>query len=323
MRYAFVVVLASLAAGCAYIGDVKPPTLDIPAPVVDLRAAEFGDRIAVEFTLPPLTMEGLALKNVRAVELRVSAAAQPTPADRTFQIPPKDPGPYAFDTPVADFVGKHVTLAVRAIGPKGKASAWSNLVMMDVQPPLATPENVVAANSPKGVRVTWTASPSPGSASTSPPHYRIFRALPGATPQSLGESDVPEYEDASVARGTMYLYRVQALEGDQHQSEVSAEAAVTPEDVFPPAVPAEFSAVQGVGAIELVWQRNTEEDFAGYNVFRATEGGDFEKIAGPIDAPAYSDRAVEAGKTYRYAVSAVDRTGNESARTAPVEVVAP
>ena len=123
--------------------------------------------------------------------------------------------------------------------------------------------------------------------------------------------------------GTMYRYRVQAVNGDQHQSEVSAEAAVTPQDVFPPAVPAELSGVQGVGTIELVWQRNTEEDFAGYNVFRATGGGEFEKIAGPIDAPAYSDRAVEAGKTYRYAVSALDRAGNESARTAPVEVVAP
>jgi hypothetical protein len=310
VRFASVVLLASFGAGCAYIGDVRPPTLDVPVRVVDLRAAEFGAKIAVEFTLLPLTMEGMALKNVRSVELRVTGAG----ADRTIQIPPRDPGPFAFDTPAADFVGNRVILAVRAIGPKGKASDWSNLVIMDVQPPLAVPENVVAANSLKGARLTWK-----GNA----PHYRIFRASPGGTPQSVGESDVPEYQDASVAMGVTYRYRVQAVNGDQHQSEVSAEAAVTPEDVFPPAVPVELSGVQGVGAIELVWQRNTEEDFAGYNIFRAMEGGEFEKIAGPIDAPAYSDRAVEAGKTYRYAISALDRTGNESARTAPVEVVAP
>jgi hypothetical protein len=309
VRFALVVLLASCGAGCGYIGDVKPPTLDIPARVIDLRAAEFGDKIAMEFTLPPLTTEGLALRNVRAVELRVSGEA-----NRTIQIPPKDPGPFAFDAPAADFVGKHVILAVRAIGPKGKAADWSNLVLMEVQPPLAVPENLVAGSSPKGVRLTWT-----GTA----PHYRIFRASPGGTPQSVGESVVPEYDDASVTMGTTYRYRVQAVNGDQHQSEVSAEAAVTPEDVFPPAVPVEFSGVQGVGAIELVWQRNTEDDFAGYNVFRAAASGEFERIAGPIDAPAYSDRAVEAGKTYRYAVSAVDRTGNESARTPPVEVVAP
>ena len=314
MKFAFVVVLASLAAGCGYIGDVKPPTLDIPVRIVDFRAAEFGDKIAVEFTLAPLTTEGLTLKNVRGLELRVTGGVE-----RTIQIQPKDPGPFAFDVPAADFVGKHVILAVRAIGPKGKASDWSNLVAMDVERPLAIPANVAATNSPKGVRLTWTGGTAAGTAQ----HYRIFRASPGGAPAVVGESDAPEYEDASVAMGTMYGYRVQAVNGDQHQSEVSAEITVTPKDVFPPAVPAEFSAVQGVGAIELVWQRNTEDDFAGYNVFRATDGGTFEKIAGPIDGPAYSDRAVEAGQTYRYAVSAVDRTGNESARTPIVEVVAP
>jgi hypothetical protein len=314
VKLAFVVVLAWFATGCGYIGDVKPPTLDIPVRVVDLRAAEFGDKIAVEFTLAPLTTEGLTLKTVRAVELRVTGGAE-----QTYPIPPKDPGPFAFDAPASDFVGKNVILAVRAIGPKGKASDWSNLVTMDVQPPLATPASVAAANSPKGVRLTWSGSKEAGS----PQHYRIFRASPGGTPGVVGESDAPEYEDASIAVGNTYGYRVQAVNGDQHQSAVSAEVSITPEDVFPPAVPAEFSAVPGVAAIELVWQRNTEEDFAGYNVYRAADGGAFEKIAGQIDAPAYSDRAVEAGKSYRYAVSAVDRAGNESARTPIVEAVAP
>ncbi len=40
----------------------------------------------------------------------------------------------------------------------------------------------------------------------------------------IGESDTVEYDDATVAMGTMYGYRVQAISGIQHQSEVSAEA---------------------------------------------------------------------------------------------------
>jgi fibronectin type 3 domain-containing protein len=39
--------------------------------------------------------------------------------------------------------------------------------------------------------------------------------------------------------------------------------------------------------------------------------------------PAYSDHGVEHGKTYRYEVSAIDQKGNESARSAAVEVVFP
>lgn len=308
LRAGFVLFLSSLATGCAYVGDVRPPLLEIPDRVTDLRAAEYGDRIAVEFTLPPLTTEGETLKNVQRIELHVNDGE-----DHMIPIPPRDTGAIAFDTPVAAFVGKHVTLAVFIAGSKGKLSVPSNVVALDVHPPLATPANVAAANSPKGVLLSWT-----GNA----PHYRIYRALSSGSPARLGESDMPTYEDATAAMGTAYRYFVQALDGDQHQSEVSSAASVTPQDEFPPAVPEGLAGVPGVGAIELIWQRNTEDDFAGYNVYRAAAGGAFEKIAGPIDAPAYSDHDIEAGKAYRYTVSALDRTGNESARTMAIEIIA-
>lgn len=309
MRFAFVLPLALLGAGCGYIGDIHPPLLDIPSRVNDLRAAEYGDRIAIEFTLPPLTTEGQSLKGVRSIELRVSAGT-----DRTFEIPPKDGGAIAFDAPAGDFIGKQVTLAVRATGPKGKSSEWSNPWVLEVRAPLNAPQNVTADNSPMGVKLAWK-----GAA----PRYRIFRAVGEGLPARLGESGVNGYEDATTVAGTAYRYFVQAIDGDQHQSQVSAAVAFTPRDVFPPAVPAGLAGVPGVGAIELVWQRNTEEDFAGYNVFRAEAGGAFRKIAGPIDAPTYSDRDAESGKTYRYAVSSLDRAGNESEPSAPVEVMAP
>ena len=67
MRPAALVLAALLPTGCAYIGNPKPPTLDIPLRVMDLRAAEFGDRILVQFTIAPLTTEGLPLKSLEAV----------------------------------------------------------------------------------------------------------------------------------------------------------------------------------------------------------------------------------------------------------------
>jgi fibronectin type 3 domain-containing protein len=39
--------------------------------------------------------------------------------------------------------------------------------------------------------------------------------------------------------------------------------------------------------------------------------------------PSYSDRQVEPGKTYRYAIAALSKTGYESARSAPVETSLP
>jgi hypothetical protein len=303
---AFIVLLA----GCGYPGDPKPPALEIPSRVTDLRAAEYGSNILVEFTLPTLTTEGLTLTKVRSVELRVSAGA----AFQNVNLKAAGPGPIHDAIPASDWIGKDVLLTVRATGPKGKTSEWSNAVPLSVGVPLATPANLVAENVAEGVRIHWQGGG---------PRYRIFRALNDQTPDRLAESDQPVYVDKTTSYGSMYKYFVQAITADDlRQSEISEMVAITPRDNFPPAVPAGLSAVAGVSAIELAWERNTEDDFRGYNVYRSIDGAAFEKVAALIDAPAFSDRQVEAGKRYRYTVSSVDQADNESARPEPVEVIA-
>jgi len=301
-------------AGCAYIGPPKPPALDIPTPITDLRAAEYGDQILIQFTIGTLTTDGLALKSVKAVEVRVAAGNSP----QTLLVPAKGPGPVDHEFPAKDWVGKQVTLMVRATGPKGKASDWSNPVTLAVGVPLAAPANFQAVSDPQGVRLTWLGS----FGSEAGGRYRIFRGAGDAMPQRLAESDKPEYVDTAVDFGSPYRYFVQALVGELRQSEISAIVGVTPADTFPPAVPSGVTAVAGVSSIELAWQPNTEDDLAGYQVYRSAAGGAPERIAGPVDAPNFSDRTVEIGKRYSYTVTAVDRTGNESAHSAAVEITA-
>ena len=84
---------------------------------------------------------------------------------------------------------------------------------------------------------------------------------------------------------------------------------ITPIDIFPPAVPSGLTASVGIGAVELAWNRNTEADFKEYRVLRSEEGGPFVEIARGLDAPVYSDHAVQSGKHYRYQVLAVDQNG--------------
>jgi hypothetical protein len=302
--------LLALLAGCGYPGEPKPPTLEIPSRVTDLRAAEYGGNILVEFTLPALTTEGLSLTKVRSVELRVSAGA----ASQNVNLKAAGPGPIHDEIQAAEWIGQDVLLTVRATGPKGKTSEWSNAVPLSVGVPLGVPANLVAENVAEGVRIRWQGTG---------PRYRIFRTLTDQAPDRLAESDQPEYVDKTTNYGSIYKYFVQAITAnDLRQSEVSEVVAITPRDDFPPAVPGGLSAVAGVSAIELAWQRNTEDDFRGYNVYRSIEGAAFERVAALIDAPAYSDGQVEAGKRYRYTVSSVDQAGNESARPEPVEVTA-
>ncbi|HEY7336829.1 MAG TPA: hypothetical protein VH639_18180 [Bryobacteraceae bacterium] len=306
---------------CGYIGNPQAPALDIPSPVVDLRAAEYGDRIVVEFTIPMLTTEGLPLKTVRSVDLYAGPPNSPFNGDawgataKRFDLPPDGPGAYAFDEiPVQEWMGKNIALGVRATGPKGRVSSWSNFVSLIVGPPLAKPTAVHAENTKDGVKLTWTGSG---------PRYRVFRWTGEAQPAPIAETDAPQYLDTSAQIGTEYRYIVMAIEGESHRSVVSDTASMTPKDEFAPAVPAGVTASGGSNSIELAWVRNTEADFRGYNVFRAEGTGMFEKIASLIEAPVFSDAKAAPGKMYRYQISAVDLAGNESARSETVTASIP
>ncbi|MCP5115735.1 MAG: chitin-binding protein, partial [bacterium] len=71
------------------------------------------------------------------------------------------------------------------------------------------------------------------------------------------------------------------------------------------------------------WESSQDTGPVTYRMYRADGDGEPRVIAGHLTAPSYSDKAVISGKRYRYAVSAIDETGNESEASATAEQVAP
>jgi hypothetical protein len=83
-------------------------------------------------------------------------------------------------------------------------------------------------------------------------------------------------------------------------------------DLEAPAVPRGVYSITGDEEVILSWYPNAENDLAGYRVYRgAAERGDYFLIA-TTGAVQFVDRNVTNGRTYYYAVSAYDRSGNES-----------
>jgi hypothetical protein len=316
-----VVGLAAMYCSCAYVAPPLPPSLMIPVPITNLSAIERGDRLIIDFTVPATATDGAPLQRLQEVDLRVGAAGPAwDKTARRVETSTEEPGPVHVEVPVHEWVGQDVLVRVRAAGKHGRFSEWSNSVHLKVLTPLAQPI-VKAEPTAKGVRLTWT--PEPAAAA----EYRILKQ--GPTDQrlvELGSIKVPEYTDTSAEYGKAYQYAVEAFvkTGDSEaQSVTSPTVSITPEDHFPPAVPSGVTAITGISAIELSWTPDTETDLRGYILYRAVGDGPFQKLGGPLDAPAYSDHAVEAGKRYRYAVSAVDQIGNESEKSAVVEATAP
>ncbi len=238
------------------------------------------------------------------------------------------------------------------VSPK-KQSPDSNIAAVAVYPVPEAIADLQAKLASSAVSLSWTAPPQTP-AGPAPPiqKYEIYRAelsagsasekgaaaqprifaMGGAKgaqspPEKIGTSESPEYEDRGVAVGAAYQYFVRsvvAYAGQPYESADSNLATITMRDVFPPSAPTGLVVVpvpaeQGSAAhLDLSWNINPETDVAGYNVYRSEQ----ESARGTrlnsalLPTPAYSDMSAVAGQRYWYRVTAVDRSGNESAPSA-------
>jgi hypothetical protein len=177
-----------------------------------------------------------------------------------------------------------------------------------------------------------------------PPVLRDLLVEPGAVrdgalDRTANFGDSYEYTAQRIARvpvNGQVNGQILELAGD-----LSVPVRVDMIDTFPPAVPSglEAVAVPDDKTIDLSWQPDTDSDLAGYIVYRADSanpaspdsshpsaksphaesphGGAWTRISGPqpLPAPAYRDSTPQPGHTYLYAVTAIDQTGHESARS--------
>ena len=112
------------------------------------------------------------------------------------------------------------------------------------------------------------------------------------------------------------------------EGEDSAPVEIFTRDIFPPATPtglqAVFSGDPRQNFIDLTWIPNTENDLAGYIVFRHQSGSEPARINKElVKTPAFRDGSVQPGQTYFYSISAVDLRGNESPHSSETSEAVP
>jgi len=96
-----------------------------------------------------------------------------------------------------------------------------------------------------------------------------------------------------------------------------------PPDITPPAVPTGLTASAGDAIVTLDWDNNTEEDLAGYNVYRSTTSGSgYSKLNGSLLTDSnYTDSNVINETSYYYVVTATDTNANESDNSSEVSAM--
>ncbi len=318
--FIYVFSICVVSAGCGAPGDPIPPTPPVPAAVTDLIAYQAGDGVQLIFTPPTNSISGEKL-------------ATPIPPDK-----------------IKTHAGGPVSYIVRTRASPKRASADSNVVSLRLFPVPAPINSVEARVTESAIELTWSVptSTSAGDPVSALIGYRIYRSeasLPadssleqvpapgkGAGPASaLAFSEINSYRDNSFSFDHTYVYAVRSViqaDGHELESSDSQPVVVTPRDTFPPAAPQGVvsallpGASAGTVVVDLSWSINVETDLAGYRVYRSEQEGARGQLLTPdlLPTPAVRDTSVQPGHRYWYAVTAVDRAGNESAPSAPVAV---
>jgi hypothetical protein len=347
MRFAGFIVLAAVfcLCGCGLPGAPQPPSLGVPKPITDLQVLRKGNTVTLTWTEPQESTDGELLKKPGTMVLtrgprggpfekiaNVPLAATLSQKEQARASATDDLAALQSNPAAPDFLFYRIV----SVTNRGRTSSPSNLVAVPLVVTAAPPSTVQLTLVPEGVSINFGV-PTPPSSSRldSQFTFRIKRRAHGAPgnvePVIVGQvrpgEDVLPLIDNRIEWENTYdywvtpvtLWRAGAQQGDI-EGEDSPIATIFAHDSFPPATPsglqAVFAGVMEHPAIDLTWTPNTEEDLAGYNVYRRMEGAAPVKINTQLlKTPAFQDANVSPGMTYIYAVSAVDLRGNESAKS--------
>jgi hypothetical protein len=336
-------LMAILASGCGLPGAPLAPSLHIPRPVQDLRAVRKGNSVDLSWTAPTQSTDGTLVR--RAGKMIVSRSVggggfadigeitlQPalnsdthTRGSLTDQL-----GSVLQSASPADVV----TYRITSVGERNRTAGPGNLARVSAFPVMNPPAKVELRMVPKGVEVVFqpdSSGPYQGVAGLEFA-YRVSRRLEGAkSPTIVGQVAMGAGPMALIDSGieweSTYEYWVTPItrlrasaRGDEAQGEDSPAVKIVAHDSFPPAVPSGVQAVYGGDpekpAIDLTWTPVSDDDLAGYNVYRRGSSGEFSRINNSmVKTPSFHDGQVALGVTFTYAVTAVDIRGNESERS--------
>ena len=83
-------------------------------------------------------------------------------------------------------------------------------------------------------------------------------------------------------------------------------------DYTPPSIPTGVQVLNGDNVVDLSWDRNRENDLAGYNIYFSTSYYGKYTLIGSSTTNSYTDNGAQNGVLNYYAVTAYDQSGNES-----------
>lgn len=341
-------VTTQIVCGCGTPTAPLAPTLKLPQPVKDLSGTRSANTVHLKWTIPRRSTDNILLEGPVEVYVWRTPGSGKGELVGDLKLDPGAASAFADQLPAQLQSGTPVllTYTVELLNHRGHSAGMSDAAYTSSGPCPPPMTDFSAHYVQDGVLLQWKPVDALDPASV----VRISRQLLDPPSKASAASSIqgPPQEDALVTflvtqhggkdpgkaldktalPARHYEYRAERLlrmDQGSHVTEIegvsSSQVRVETRDVFPPAPPQQLAAVADPGqhSVDLSWSANSETDMAGYIVYRREAGGKPLRIS-PGDAlviaPSFRDTAAQPGHDYLYSVSAVDTSGNESARSA-------
>jgi len=213
-----------------------------------------------------------------------SSAAEVASVDETGTVIGHKPGEAVITAKAKDGSGQYdsVKVTVKALQPNAVTS-------------------VTAANSAKGVRVTWTLEESVTAGADG---FYIYRRLPGKSwtrIADLNNAAVRAYTDGKAQSGVNYIYTVRAYAGADKTLGAYPKAGATVLYLVQPKL-SQVSNVKNGVTVKWVPVNGAEN----YRIYRKTPGGSWKRLKTVSkNTLSYTDTSAQSGSNYMYTVRAL------------------
>jgi len=274
-------LLAALA-GCGSPGVPRPPSLNLPEPVADLRAIRKGDHVNLSWTVPAETTDNRAIRNpgptriCRSLQATIGDCSSPgliaavllpplrLPQPKSQQAKPaksaeKVTATYSDPVPVAllsNDPAVHIFYAVSVLNKNDRTAGLSNIVSVPAVAALSPPADLNAKVTAEGIVLTWSGAEHSPDTPALQHVYRVYRrSQESATDTVVGalplDAATLQLVDNSFEWEKTYSYRVTIVtlihpEGSpatEFEGDDTLPVMVFAHDIFPPAVPTGLQAV--------------------------------------------------------------------------------
>lgn len=336
-------------SGCGKRRPPQPPVERVQQRTEFLSGAQQGNEVILSWPAPQRNAPDSSVQSIRRIDIYRLAEKPGAPLALTedeFAARATVVGSVTFEQiqtagdtltyrDALELAGQPTRLryAIRYVNASGQRAAFSNFLSIEpaariaLAPTLLSPAKVLEDS----ITISW--QPPAANIDNSTPvnllGYNVYRTdesetEPANQPLNTAPISATEYADKSFQFGNNYRYVVRAVSlgtgGAQVESLNSNAVSVSPLDTFPPAAPERPSVAApepSSARLAIFFAANKETDIAGYNIYRSTDPNlpkqNWTKLNQTLLArTTYQDDKVEAGKTYYYYITAVDKTGNVS-----------